>query len=458
MCRKVGLRERVKCLQRGRYLARQRSVDGLRTELLVDADLHSIDEVCDAMKVLGRSGQQVTTTIFAEPGRERNKNWRQLFLEPNVVFCAVMRNRGREGEANDDAIEHACIALQKSKNNVSVALLVSDIGYLEVVSQMSRHGKNVTLIICEKNLSVIKRYRSAGVQVVVLKPRASNFTAVRAILHQDGKGRVELTDPHYTRDFIDELELCASFLEDLGYVQGEREYLTHAAAKFWRTNSMGALTVFPQQLAIEAVCRVAGRGSRRWLRHSEDLAMVIPISAKGGNLSREHKAKYGNGLARQVFRGGGPFMLRDSEDMVKEALTSLGFLDHGMNTDLAEAMLVFVNAPENQHALRKNLNALPALQDSVEQVQDKLRYALQSHSAAGRWRVAPKDGAVRLLLYKDGLLADIKAERAKVFCAMAKYAELHHLPKMKTYNGYAFRIIRKLNSTPNTTGTVEFAV
>ena len=450
------MRAHVKYLQAGRFLARRRSFDKLETELLVDADVHSIDEVRDAMKVLGRSGQQVSTTIFAEPGRERNNKWRQLFRDPNVVFRAVMRNRSREGEANDDAIEHECIELQKSKNNVCVALLVADMGYLEVVSQINRHGKNVTLFISEKNLSVINNYRAAGVQVVVLKPRASNFTAVRAILHQDGKGRVELTDPHYTRDCIDELELCASFLEGLGYVQGEREYLTHAAAKFWRTNSLGALTVFPQQLAIDGVCRVAGKGSRQWLRHSQDLAMVIPVSSSGGKLSRKGQAKYGTGLARQVFRGGGPFMLRDSEDMVKDALTSLGYLDHGMNSDLAEAMLVFINAPENQYALRKNLNSLPALHDSVEDVQDKLRHALQSHSSDGRWRVAPKDGAVRRLLYKDGLLADIKAERAEVFCAMAKYAQLHHLPEMKTYNGYAFRLIRKLNSTPNSTGTVEF--
>ena len=199
------------------------------------------------------------------------------------------------------------------------------------------------------------------------------------------------------------------------------------------------------------------RRRRAWLRQRGEWALVIPVAAMGGSLSKKAIKTYGGGLARKVFRGGGPFLLPDSNSMVQQALTKLGCLDDCMNADLAEAMLVFANAAENQHVLRK-INFLPAAGDAIADVRDKLRCAFVSHQSDGKWRRAPKDGKVRSLLCKDDFLADPTAATAEeVFCAMEKYAKKHSLPRMKTYNGYAFRILRDWNTTPNATGTIEFS-
>ena len=452
-----GVRAEPNVAPDGRRFMSRRSLDGCDMRLLVDGDNIGIPEIQAAILELQRLGHTVKTTVFAEPGRERNKNWNRFFSLPDVVFHAVLRNSSAQGEANDEAIVQECLAFERCHSKVSVSLLVSDNGYLESVREMCKRGSAVTVLIPATDMSIIRRYRLAGLHVIALKSQGDRFISVRAILQQHGSGQVELAEPCPVRDVVDDMELCTSFLRDLGYVEEEREFLSHAAAKFWRTNNLGALVVYPQQLTIEETCRIASvHKGRRWLRHSEKLAMVIPI-ASAGAASKKDVQKYGSGLAKQVFQGGGPFMLPDSEDIVRQALTKLAYLDGNMNADLAEAMLVFANAPHNQYQLRKNLNLLPAAEDSVQDVQEKLRQAFQSHLSSGRWRFAPKDTVVRHLLFKDGLLSSKRAKAGDVFLAMAKHAKLHGLPKMKTYNGYVFRILRALDSSPTSTGTVELA-
>ena len=398
----------------------------------------------------------MNTTVFAEPGREVNKKWCQFFARPTVVFHPVARNKSQDGEANDEAIVRACAVLERS-SGASIALLAADAGYLDMARKMLERGKTPLLVIPENSPSVIRRYRRAGVQVFPMKTSHRSFSAVRAILRPDGTGCVKRADPYYGYDIIDEVELCTDFLRDLGYVQAEREYLPHSAAKFWRNNNLGPLPVFPQQLAIKEVCRIASNyGCRKWRRHARGFAMLVPIASTGGQMDKKQKGIYGCSMARQVFRGGGPLMLPDF--MVRRALMKLGYLDQDLNADLGEAMLLFANAPENQYALRKQLDALPAASDTALDVQQKLRYALQSHLSSGYWRIAPSDAGVRKLLYEDGLLASKKPASAEVFSAMKKYVALHDLPRMKTYNGCAFRILRALDFTPCRTGTVEFAM
>ena len=436
----------------------QQSPDSRDTELLVDADNKSIAEIQAAIAELRRLGHVVKATVFAEPGRERNKKWKQLFSQPGVVFRAVVRNSSTKGEANDDAIAGECLALETCRSSASISLLVSDMGYLDNVCQMSKKGMAVTVLVPARELSVIRRYRSVGVQVISLGSQHDNFTTVRAMLHQDGSGQVELAEPIGFQDMTEDFLQCVNLLQDLGFVQAEGEYVVHAAAKFWRANSLGALAVYPQQLTVKTLSRliISDKNNRQWFRHLEKLAIVIPI-ASSSTMSKKDKQKYGSRLAKQVFKGGGPFMLHDSKDMVQQVLTKLAFLDGDMNADLAEAMLVFSNAPENQYQLRKNLNLLPAAGDTIADVEEKLRHAFLSHLTSGRWRFAPRDRVVRTLLRKDGLLTNDKAEAVEVFGAMAKYSQRHRLPRMKTYNGYVFRILRAFDSNPAGTGTLELA-
>ena len=384
----------------------------------MDGDIHSVEDIQFAIRELHQMRHKVRTHVFAEPGRERNEKWHQFFSTKAVFFHPVLRNSAEEGEANDEAISQKCAVLSEDGDRDSISLLVSDMGYLDMIQRMGKRGVAVLIFVAARCLSVLRNYRKAGVQVAEIKPRTEQVFTVRAVLHSDGAGRVELTKPCYPKDITKDGELCYNFLRDLGYVEEEREDIRHAAAKFWHTNHLGQITLFPMQQGIEDVCtRVSARSRGKWLRQMDECALVLPISARGGTLSKKAITTYSSAVARQVFRGGGPFMIRDSVNMVDQALTKLGYLDNGMNSDLAEAMLVFVNATEILHTLRKKLDALPAPGDTVTDVRDKLRYSFLSHLSSGQWRIARKDGMVRLLLNRGGFLANKRLHRQRKYFA-----------------------------------------
>ena len=411
----------------------------------------------EAITDLHRADPVVRTTVFAEPGRQLNKKWSSFFACRDITFRPVARNSCERGEANDDAIASACERLMEVGQAECVALLISDCGYLDTIRKLAQNGMPVVVLTLADNYAFIQRCRTAGVRVTGLTLNGRSAGKVKAVLHEDGSGHVELGDPHYCYDSQEDMRICTRFLHKLGYVGvNRREYLTHSVAKFWYSNGLGSLTIFPQQCGIKAVCEIASSSpGGKWNKYNNDLALLLPVSSPS-KLSKDQRGIYGSGLSRQLFQGGGPFMLKDSPDVVYQALEKLGYLDAKMNAELSEAMLVFVNAPQNHYRLRKQLKMMPHARDTAENVQAKLRSALMSHLSDAKWRMRPSDTAVRQILVKKRLLSRTDAPRREVFNAMAKYAETRHLPRMKTYNGRVFRILRALDATPNQTGVVEF--
>ncbi|CAE7203122.1 unnamed protein product [Symbiodinium sp. CCMP2456] len=423
------------------------------TELLVDGDTHSVEEIQDAIKQLEKTGRRVHTTVFAEPGRENNKNWKQFFQRHAVSFRPVDRNSSRVGEANDDAINSA---MSNCSDDESLVLLTSDYDFVDSIKQAMGRGRQILVCVSSKYNAVIERYRTAGVHVQQLQPRVSVFPKVRAILHSDGSGHVQLDEPCPPWYDTESADSCKSFLVDLGYMTGREDHFVHSTAKFWLTNELGSVTVFPSQIGVKQVCQqMQNHGGREWRRYADNLAFFLPKSSAGKKLTKVQIDKFGTGLSRSFFKGGGPFMLKDSPNLVCQALRRLGYMDDDMNTDLREAMFVFVNAPKSKYNLRKPLDALPSATDTAAEVEDKLRHAFLSNRTDGQWRIAPKDVQTRQQLCKEGFLADVEAARGEVFRAMAKYARRHQLPEMKTYNGYVFRLLYHLDSNPNKTGAIE---
>ncbi|CAE7346857.1 unnamed protein product [Symbiodinium sp. CCMP2592] len=386
------------------------------TKLLVDADAHSVEDVEDAIKQLEQTGTRVHTTVFAPPSRDKQKNWMQLLQRPTVTFRPVDPNSSRVGEATDGVIK---CTLNTCNDAQSLALLTSDYDFIDAIQQAMDRGRPIIVFVPSKKRIVIERYQSAGVQVQEVKPRVSIFPKVRAILRSDGSGHVQL-------------------------------------GKFWCTNELGSITVFPLQIGIKQVCQqMQNHGNRKWRRYVNNLAFFLPKSTHGARLNKTQTVKFGTGISKALFMGGGPFLLKDSANLVGEALRRLGYMDDDLNTDLQEAMLMFVNASKNKYNLRKPLDALPSPTDTAAELEDKLRYAFLSHSTDGQWLPAPKDGYIRQHLCKQGFLADVKAARREVFRAMAKYARQHQLPEMKTYNGYVFQLRRRRESSSTTTATIQ---
>ena len=432
----------------------------MRTELLVDADVHSISMIESAIRRLRKEGRAVNTIVFSAPGRQTNTKWQKFLGGPGVLFHPVPRRDSSLAEANDNAILHRLRQVEHSQSIKSIALLTSDFGFADAIAHIMKSGKDVFVFIPCQDRAVINRFRMKGVPVLELQPLSERFPKVKAFLRQDGSGYVQLTGAQRPDDNTDDdVQACESVMQDLGYVcKTQREYLSHGVAKFWLTNQLGSLTIYPPHCAVKQVCAVvSGRRRRRLIKCGGKMnrALVIPKPAVGRTTARQLQV-YGSSEAKRIFKGGGPFMLPDSENIVSHVLTKLGYMDNRMNVDLAEAMLVFVNAPDNKYALRKQLDCLPAQEDKAVNVADKLRHAFLSHLTDGHWRLPLKDVTVRALLCKHGYLATPKAGASDVFEAMARYARKHHLPTMKTYNGYVFRILYSTDSNPDKTGAVEF--
>ena len=292
-----------------------------------------------------------------------------------------------------------------------------------------------------------------------MKPRVSIFPKVRAVLCSDGSGHVQLADPCRPWRDTERADACKSFLGDLGYMPtGRTDHLVHSTTKFWCTNELGSITVFPLHIGIKQVRQqMQHHGKRKWQRYANNLAFFLPKSAHGSKLNKTQTDKFGTGISKAIFKGGGPFLLKDSGNLVGQALRRLGHIDDHLNADLWEAMLVFVNASKNKYNLRKPLDSLPSATDTAAELEDKLRYAFLSHSTDGQWLLAPKDVQIRVHLHKQGLLPQVRAARREGFRAMAEYASLHQLPEMRTYNGYVFRLLYHLQSSPTKTGAIEIA-
>ena len=160
-------------------------------QLLVDADVHSIESIEAAINVLSKNGSKVQAHVFTQPGRNKNKKWQKLLQRPHVHFHPVPRRT--LGEATDSAVQERLLQLQRSTSTGCTALFTSDFGFADVLVQVMEDGKTVLVLIPSSCRAVIRQFRSIGVQVLELKLELVRRPKVRALLHPDGSGNVRLT-------------------------------------------------------------------------------------------------------------------------------------------------------------------------------------------------------------------------------------------------------------------------
>ena len=304
-------------------------------ELLVDADTHSIVEIRSGIKTLELESGLVRTSIFGPPGLIQNQRWQELFLVPEIVFEPVQRASSRKGEANDSAIAARVRALCHSGSTVSIAMMISDAGYLDVIQESMEAGKDIRVVCPENKFNVIRKFGGMGVPIAQVPISRDSRSRVRAILDEDGEGHVCLAEPYRAYDSSDIEQTVREFLQKLGCANVESRYLIHSVAKFWLANALGSLTVFPSQCAVEALSEVIAKCANqsldaRW-RCPGSMAFFLPMS-NVGRISRSQASRYGSSLARAAFQGGGPFILHDSVDIVSKALQKLGYFDSELTT------------------------------------------------------------------------------------------------------------------------------
>ena len=202
-------------------------------------------------------------------------------------------------------------------------------------------------------------------------------------------------------------------------------------------------------------------GRRSWEHNGDRLAFFLPTTSTAGRGRWLDLETYGNIQSRAIFRGGGPFMLPDSPNLTAEALRRLGFLDDGLNGNLAEAMLVFANLSDNKNTVRR-LGMLPDPEDKSLDVERKLRSAFLSTASPGKWcrnETALSQKVLQTLERADMLPQKGPSEYSheEIFEAMKSFVSRQKLPRMHTFNGLRFRIRRYIErKNPSMRKEVDF--
>ena len=427
------------------------------TELLVDADIHGIDQIRQAISLLNERDSQVRTTLFAPPRRVENQRWSEFVKEPGIVLEPVLRSLDHTAEPNDEAIEKTMRAFVTREDVRCIALLTSDNGFADLMVELQASGVSTVVLIPQGKHEVLRRYNATNTTVFTLREtRESDGPRVRAVLDTTGGGYVHLADPYAAFDNASVAISVKQFLKDLGYMKQGDRYLIQASAKFWFANRLGSLTVYPFQLATLSVHEMM-QACEHYERYSGDLAFLLPVSS-AGRRSEKCFETYGHRLARQVFRGGGPFILQDTPELSAQVLRRLGYLDDDLNDDLTEALFCFVNASYNKTKLRK-VGLLPLPGASSPNICNLLRAAFLSHECPGQWQSIRKDetsmGPILQILRKAKVLGKGKYDKSEVFPAMILYQHQCGLPPMQTFNGLAFRILRSVEASPSKREVIE---
>ncbi|CAJ1409071.1 unnamed protein product [Effrenium voratum] len=426
------------------------------THLLVDGDCHSIDTIQSAIGSLKQERKAVYTTLFAAPEKVQNTHWAQLCDTPGVEFCAVPRADHPSKEANDEAIISRLRSLAGQPDIAGIVLLTIDTDFVEPLLGAKQCGQLLGACIPERHYNVVKRYRRAGISVREL-PQGGSGSKVRAVLHEDGTGSVRKAETYCPVENAAGAELVRDKLRSLGFDCSKdatsKNFLIQSAAKFWYSNQLGPLTVYPFQLATLAAHDLLVQSRRRasFKASQGELAFLLPVTP-----NRTSKLQYGSSLARAVYEGGGPCMLEDV-DLIARALRKLGYGEGRHPAELAESMFIFANTGINKKTLRK-MGLLPCPDDQEFDVAKKLRAAFLSHETHGMWQLASADSHnLRGLLRKEGCLRlskpGDKVSGEELKDAMLRFSAKHRLPRMRTLQGLVWQVLRHVNrKNPEKTG------
>lgn len=419
-----------------------------KVRLLVDGDAFGCDRIAGTIASLAGENYDVKATVFVAPGLVKSKRMRELLQRSDISFIQVPRGEEIATEPNDHAIISEMQKCARSPDRECIALMTSDKGFAEDIRQLMSDQQPFMALIPDFLSTVVKFYKEKGIPVFLL-PYEERPPKVRAILHADGNGTVELGEAFEESANLAQCQAMYDSWEGLLEAQGcsalfssSEGYPIQRIAKFWFANGLGSVPVFPAVLASIALDNTLQQEARKWISSTESLAYILPVSSFV-SLTKSGLATYGSRNACSVFRGGGPFMLHDSDEMVMQALRKLGYLDDLWNTDLTEALSCFWNTGQNKHKLRKLGIAIGRFETTAGAAA-KLRAVLLSDGNDGRWQRGGTrtPDAITILKSVNILPRDSEApSMGDIWCGLKTYAHVHQLPVTKTFNALAVQVV-----------------
>lgn len=405
---------------------------------LMDADQGSCDVIDYFWGRLQQEGHIAEAKLFAEPERARNPTWASLLAKRGIELRGVSRECDSLAEPNDDAIRREVRGLLRNRRVQAIALLANDKDFFSIVAEVVHAG--LTCIVCcpSQRPGFAQQVKKIGAHVLQPPSRGADYqqgiSTIVAVLRADGTGAIEPNLAGYAEisdSDRQDIACVTSTLQLFGYRPKENDPVVASIAKFWFTNELGEVAVFPTVQAVRsaAVALRAARGGHL-ISSREGLSFVIPAWSAG--IGKNIVAKYGTRQAAQYAKGGGPFILHDSSDLAERFLQRMGYIDEVKNTDVPEAVNVFLRATANQSQLRKIGLRIDGTDRTIDKLQ-RIRSALLSSGCSGVWQTPPRDGKVRRELVARGILS-MTSSTSKVHVAMAEFVKSSGVKPTKSYH------------------------
>ncbi|CAK0840214.1 unnamed protein product [Prorocentrum cordatum] len=362
--------------------------------------------------------------------------WARALAAERAAFVPVPRRRGGGKDPNDLAMGmHATRLVSQGE---------ADFVYL--AECLRSWGHRVLILLPEgQHRRLAATFEEARAEVAFYVPRGG-YTGrgkFKAVLHSSGEGSIEeaSADDYSQSELFDTTEVM-NMMIDLGYAESDADPLVPALAKFFVTHKLGSLTVWPSPCAYaQTEAALAENRARTWTRNRRDQVFVFPQAARSAKVDR-----YGSRLCGAIAKGGGPFVIQDSPDLVTRVLTRLGYCHPDSDASLDEAIDVFFEVGMN----RSNMAALghPTPPHAARRSRAGLLHTLLASSrSSGAWQTAPSDRAVRRLLESAGRLPGAgRASRGQVLAAMRSYAAQRELPPRRSYVGLVHEILKHQRS------------
>ena len=411
----------------------------------IDGDSVRKEAVENFIEQLRHRGEVKHAYFFAEPERLTNKGWKPLLKKNKVQFVPVPRTSG-VGDPNDAAMFKTIRRKLELPGCTSIALLIDDADFLPLIQQIVNSGKRCIVSTSQNRPGLGSQARALGADVIENDDKfKSGLSKYVCLLHADGSGSVEKRKPDLDCSKLsdrdnEDLRLVCSKLQALSYRQ-DGDPVTPAIAKFAFQNQLGDLILHPN-LAVRHVAKAFRDAAQpSWTHGRRDLAFVFPHMRTQFTVAV--RSKYGNLTCAMSAQGGGPFVLRDSSSLVEEILHRMKYIDGSLNTDIDEALEVFMSMTYNRRELRKAGHTDEQFTTTKGRV-DTLRRLALSSSCHGYFQMPPSDKEVRRYLVSQGDLAE-GASPQDAFDAMGLFTRRSGSAKPKVKRSYHARVLQCLD-------------
>jgi len=181
-------------------------------------------------------------------------------------------------------------------------------------------------------------------------------------------------------------------------------------AKFLYMNvQANKFVVFPLWMAFQqalALVEEKGVATNLWNCCPRDLVFIEPVGATGGKANMD---RYGGNRAAGMAKGGGPFFLWDSPQLVRTILHRLRYIDSSDGGVCAPAVRLFCE----RNCARISKHSVDTSCENLEGLVAALRRVFTS-SPHQQWKTCFQDHRVRHDLLKNGLISTTSASRADV--------------------------------------------